>query len=308
MWSVLAAVACGSVPADPADETHDVASELVQMVVQRDGLSDAAARAHIQDVARLAKAAHAEQDSHVDPPPLLTEARERFIRRAALARVWMHDTFETAHGAQDIPGDDPIFTRALASPKHVRPRLSMLCQIVAVPAGFDDRDAMLEKAQDPQWQASTKIRIEAIADRMQRYVRPEDPQACRLMGKLMRYENKDDGVVKLSVESKAFNLDACIREDLSGTCLEPKWAAEWVQYVRPHAEPGFIKPFRTRFGYHLVFLVQVLEPASAQDPATVAATRAAILGPWRAASYDRELDALRKKWAVKVVTGSAALP
>ncbi len=278
------------------------------MVAQRDALSDAAAREHIHEVALLAEAARAEQDSRVDPPPLLTEARERFIRRGALARLWMHDAFEATHGVGDIADDDPIFTRALASPKHVRPRLSMLCQVVAVPAGFDDREAMLERAKDPQWQATAKTRIDAIADRMQRYVRPEDPQSCRLMGKLMRYEDKDDGVVKLSVESKAFDLDACVREDLSGACLEPKWAQEWVDKVRPHTEPGFIEPFRTRFGYHVVFLVQVLEPAPAEDPATIAATRAAILGPWRAASYDRELDALRKKWAVKVVTGGGALP
>ncbi len=278
------------------------------MVAQRDGVSEAAARAHIQEVALLATAARAEQDGRVDPPPLLTEARERFVRRSALARLWMHDTFEPAHEVSDIPDDDPIFTRALASPKHVRPRLSMLCQIVAVPAGFDDRDAMLEQAKDAQWQATAKARIDAIADRMQRYVRPEDPQSCRLMGKLMRYEDKDDGVVKLSVESKAFNLDACVREDLSGACLEPKWAAEWVENVRPYTEPGFIPPFATRFGSHLVFLVQVLEPASADDPETVAATRAAVLGPWRAASYDRALEALRKKWAVKVVTGGGASP
>lgn len=277
------------------------------MVAKRDGLSEAAAREHVRQVALLAKAARAEREDRVDPPPLLTEARERFIRRGALARLWMHDIFEPTHGVEDIAADDPVFTRALASPKHVRPRLSMLCQIVAVPAGADDRDAILKKAEDPRWQATTKTRIEAIADRMRRYVRPEDPHACRLMAKLMRYENKDDGVVKLSVESKAFNLDACLREDPSGACLEPRWAPEWVEYVRPHTEPGFIAPFRTRFGYHLVFLVQVLDPAPAEDPATLAATREAILGPWRAASYDQELDALRKKWAVKVVTGSGAL-
>ncbi len=308
MWGLIATTACGSNSLDPAHNTGEPASAVVKMVARRDGVSDAQARTHIEEVALLASAARAEQDSRVDPPPLLTEARERFVRRGALARLWMHDTFEPTHEVSDIPEDDPIFMRALASPKHVRPRLSMLCQIVAVPAGFDDRDAMLDKAKDAQWQATAKSRIETIAARVQRYVRPDDPQACRLMGKLMRYENKDDGVVKLSVESKAFDLDACIREDSQGVCVEPKWAAEWVENVRPHTEPGFIEPFRTRFGYHIVFLVQVLEPAPLEDPATVAAARAAVLGPWRAASYDRELDALRKKWAVKVVTGTGAPP
>lgn len=292
----------------PIDVGDDLPTSVVEMVAERDGVSAADAQAHIREVALLWAAARAEQGERVDPPPLLTEARDRFVRRGALARLWMHDRFEATHGVAEIPDDDPIYARALASPKNVRPRLSMLCQIVAVPAGFDDRDAMIEKAKDPQWQATAKTRIDAIADRMQRYVRPEDPQSCRLMGKLMRYEDKDDGVVKLSVESKAFHLDACIREDLSGNCLEAKWAAEWVANVRPHTEPGFIPPFQTRFGYHLVFLVQVLEPASADDPATIAATREAVLGPWRAASYDRALDALRKKWAVKVVTGSGDAP
>lgn len=276
------------------------------MVAQRDGLSEGAAHEHVQQTALLAAAARAEQAGPAEHPPLMTPARERFIRRGALARLWMHDTFEPTHGVAQIPEDDPIYVRALASPKHVRPRLSMVCQVVAAPAGIDDRDAMLEKAKDPAWQATAKARIGTIADRMPRYVRPEDPQSCRLMGKLMRYEDKDDGIVKLSVESKAFNLDACLREDPGGACLEPRWAPEWVEHVRPRTDPGFIQPFRTRFGYHLVFLVQVLEPAPADDPATLAATRGAILGAWRAASYDRELDALRKKWAVKVVTGSGA--
>lgn len=305
----LLVAACGSAPADPTSEpTGDALPTVVQMVSDRDGLPEAAAREHVEHVALLAQAARNERDNRVDPPPLLTGARERFIRRGALARLWMHETFEPSHGVDAIPQDDPLLERARVSPKNVRPRLSMLCQIVAVPAGLEDRDALIEKAENTQWQAAAKTRIETVADRVQRYVRPQDPQACRLMGKLMRYEDKDDGVVKLSVESRAFNLDACSREDASGACLEPQWAAEWVEKVRPHTEPGFIEPFRTRFGYHLVFLVQVLEAAPADDPATIAATLEAVLGPWRAASYDAELDALRKKWAVKVVVGGGAPP
>lgn len=273
------------------------------MVAQRDGISDAAARQHIEQVGLLSAAAQAERDRLVDPAPLVSAARERFIRRGALARLWMHDTFEPGHGVEAIAPDDPMLVRALASPKNVRPRLVMLCQVVAVPAGLEDQDALLEQAQDRQWQAAAEARINTVAERLPRYVRPEDPEACRLMATMMRYETRDDGAVKLSVETKAFDLDACARKDASGACLEPRWAPEWVEKVRPHTTPGFIEPFRTRFGYHLVFLVQVLEAVPADDPATVLATRESILGPWRAAAYDAELDALRKKWAVKVAVG-----
>lgn len=274
------------------------------MVAARDGVSEQDAAQYVDEVGLLAAQARAEHAALPDAPPLVAENRARFLERAALARQWMTQVFEPAHQAQHIPDGDPLLDRALASPKHVRPELYGLCQLVAVPSGFgEDRDGLLAKAADPQWQAAAKARMDTVAERLRRYVRADDPQSCRLFGKLMRFEDKDDGTVKLSVESKAFHLDACAKPGPGDTCEEPKWAPEWVDAVRPHTETGFIPVFRTRFGYHLVFLVEVMEAAPLDDPATVTATREAILDPWRAAALDQRLDALRKKWAVRVHTG-----
>lgn len=279
------------------------------MVARRDGVPEGEAGRYVEDVGLLVAAAKAERNAVVDPPPLVTEAREGFIRRGALARTWMHEVFEPAHGVDDIAEDDPILQRALASPLHARPELYRLCQLVAIPSGFDDDvDGLQAKAKDPEWKAVAKARIEAAGQRMARYVRPEDPQACQLMSKLSRFETQDDGVVKLRVEAKAFHLDACMRKNDAGECTELQWAQEWVDAVRPHTTPGFGPVFASRFGYHQVFLVEVLEPAPADDPATLAAAREAVLDPWRAAAFDATLEALRKKWAVTVVSGAGETP
>ncbi len=275
------------------------------MVAKRDAVSEQDAARHVENVGLLVAAANAERAALVDPPPLVTEARDRFIRRGALARLWMREVFEPGHDVDAIPDEDPILARALASPLHARPKLYRLCQLVAIPSGFDDDiDGLQEKAKDPEWKAIAKARVETAGERMSRYVRPEDPQACQLMSKMMRFESQDDGVVKLRVETKAFHLDACMRKNDAGECTERQWAQEWIDNVRPHTTPGFGPVFESRFGYHQVFLVEVLEPAPVDDPATVSAAREAILDPWRAAAFDKELDALRKKRAVQVVTNT----
>ncbi len=275
------------------------------MVAARDGLTEHEAARHVLDVELLATAARAEQSALPDPPALLSDARARFLRRAALARTWLHDVFEPEHEPADIAPEDPMLAAALASPKHVRPRLHVVCQLIAVPSGFaDDRDGMLARADDAQWQALAKARIEPVATRLSRIVEPDDPDACGLMSKLLRFETIDDGTVRLDVESKVFDLDACSKRRPDGTCEEPRWAREWIQEVRPRADTGFIPLFRTRFGYHLVFLADVLPAVPRDDPATLAAVREAILVPWRAAALDTELAALRKRWAVKVVSGA----
>lgn len=277
------------------------------MVATRDRITPEAAAAYVEETALLAARARSERDALPDPPPLVAPDRRAFLERGALARLWMQESFEPAHQAEDISANDPLLTRALASAKHVRPELYMLCQLVAVPSGFDDdREGLFAKAKDPDWQATARARIDTVSARMKRYVRVEDPQACQLMAKLLRFETRDDGQVTLSVESKAFDLDACAETASDGSCAQPQWAPEWVDAVRPHHEPGFLPTFETRFGYHVVFLVDVLEAASADDPDVQAAVREAILDPWRATALDAELDALRKRWAVRVVTGDGA--
>ena len=131
---MLAVVGCGG-EAAPSGVNADV---VVAMVAERDGLPEEDAARRVRDVHLLADAARAERNTVVDPPPLVTESRSRFLRRGALARLWMTEVFEPSHEADAIPDDDPLYLRALASPLHVRPQLYRLCQVVAVPSGFED--------------------------------------------------------------------------------------------------------------------------------------------------------------------------
>lgn len=278
---------------------------MVRSVAQRDGISEEEATQHVRDVELLADAARAERDAMADPPPLVSEAREAFLRRGALARAWMDEVFEPEHGVEAIDDDDPILQKALASPVHARPELYRLCQLVAVPSGFDeDTEGLLAAAAAPKWKAAARARVQPVAQRLRRYVRPDDAHACRLMSKLMRYEDRDDGEVSLRVETKAFHLDACAQRSEDGSCAQPRWATEWIEQVRPRTEPGFGPLFESRFGLHLVFVVEVLPPAPRDDPATIAATREAILDSWRAAAFDDELEALRQRRAVRVAQGT----
>ncbi len=279
------------------------------MVAARDGLELDEATQYVADVDRLVAAAEAEQAKLADPPPLVTAARDRFLRRAALGRTWLHDVFEPEHTAADIALDHPVMEKAMRSPTNIRPKLYMLCQLVAVPSGFeDDRDGMFAKAAESAWKATAKARIEPVEARLRRYIRPEDPQSCRLMGKMLRFVDKDADGVKLRVESKAWDLDACAKRDADGSCAEPQWAPEWVENIDGHTEPGFLPLFETRFGYHLVFLIEVLDAAPKDDPATMQATREAALDAWRAAEFDATLDRLRKKRAVKLANPGGSAP
>lgn len=271
------------------------------MVALRDDVSEEQARQYVDDVALLAADARRAHAQQADPPPLLTPARERFVRRGALARAWMHDVFEPQHRPQDIPRNDQMLEKALVSAQYVRPTLHRICQLVAVPSGFDDdHEGLLAKAADPQWQERATARFEPVATRLQRNVEDDDPHACDLIRSLMAFETREAEGVTLRIESTAFDLDACARVADDGTCTEKRWAPEWVEKIRERDEPGFMPPFRTRFGWHLAFLVEKMPAASGDSPKDLQRIRQAIHEPWRIEAFRQLLDTLTQKYAVQV--------
>ncbi len=280
------------------DEVLD--ATVVRMVAERDGLTDAQARERVADTLRLVAAARDEAARQgADPAELVSETRRAHLLRAARARLWLQTEFEPKHRASDIPRDTPALLQARASPHHVRPRLHRICQLLAVLDG-DDREENLARAQDPAWRARARPVFERAVARAQRYVPDDDPQACDLLGKLLSFDASHVDDVRLRIETGAFDLDACAREDPDGTCVEPRWDRDWTEAVGKASGPGFLPPFTTQFGFHLVYVVEILEPRDADDPEVEATIVDAVLPAWRRERLAEILATLRQKRSVRV--------
>lgn len=289
----------------------------MKMVAQRDGLDDAQAQRYVEQTLRWAADAEREAEAvGAEPRPLLTKARREHLERSAAARVWLDDVFEPTHRNENIPQSDPAFMGAAQSNRFNHPRIHMVCQLVAAPSGeFDEgpagREALLKVAADEAWQARAKARFDPVAARLQLYLDPKDPQGCTLMQKLMRFEQSNaDGVV-LRIESGGFDLDACAearKED--GSCASPTWVPEWTREVAKASGPKVLPPFSSRFGFHLVMVLDVREANDPSDPEVASRIRDEIGPKWRYDAFNATLATFREKRTVRIATDleSAASP
>ena len=281
------------------DEVLD--GSVVDLVAARDGLDDATAREHVADTLRLVAAARDEASRRgTEATAELDEDRRAVLRRGALARLWLRETFEPSHRAEDIPDDDPMLVRGLADGRLVHPEVHRLCQLVAVPDGDLDPEPARARAADPKWRAQARARFDPAAERVRRYVRPDDPHACDEMARLLQFETVHADDVELRVESAAFVLDACGKQAPDGSCLERAWAPEWVEQVEAVRAPGFTTAFWTRFGRHLVFVLEVLPSHPADDPATATWVRSRIHDAWARAAFEQTMERLRGEHSVRI--------
>ena len=274
-----------------------VHASVVQMVAERDGLSSQQARRRVDDTLRLAAAAQAETTG-----AKLSDTRQAHLRRAAAARLWLKEDFEPRHRVQDIQASDPAFKQAMASQRNVHPKLHAVCQLVVAPTAGEDEgvDIVLERAKDPAWRARARPMFDAATERLQRYVKPGDPDACALMVRLLRFETQERDGVSLRIEQGGFDLDACAKEADDGSCAQPQWVPEWTEQVRKGEAAQFLPGFETRFGYHLVYVRDILPNRPADDPETAQAVREAIHPAWQRDSFARYIDAARERKAVRM--------
>jgi hypothetical protein len=279
-------------------------ASVVQWIADRDGLTFEDARAKVADTLRLVAAARS------DAIELSPERRE-YLRRGALARLWLHTRYEPEHGPEDIPGDDPLLERARADHRHVHPKLHRICQLLAVPAGEHEAEEARTIAESEGWRARALRRFEPAAERMRAYVQTRDPQACEEMTGLLRFEQREADDVVLRVESAAFVLDACAQTDEAGQCRVPRWVPEWVEQVEQAEQvgtPGFLPPFWTRFGRHLVFVLDVMPARELDDPQTEAYLREVTHPAWSRNAFDEEVERLHAKHTVRRADPRARTP
>jgi hypothetical protein len=285
-----------------------VDAAVVRMVAERDGVDEAQARARVADTLRAVAAAREAAAVQADEAPLVEPAREEHLRRAALARVWLEDGFEPDHEPQDIPDDAPLLQQAKATARYIHPRLHLLCQLVALPSGPGTTEEIFAAAALPAWKDAARARFDPVAQRMQRYVRADDRDACGLMQKLMQFEEHDADGVTLRVEAQAFDLDACAETAADGSCREPKFVPEWVEQVRVAEPPGFLPAFSTRFGWHLVFVQEILPERTLDDPQTMSWLRGEVHRQWQHEAFQEYIDRLRELRAVRIAPAAESPP
>jgi hypothetical protein len=143
---------------------------------------------------------------------------------------------------------------------------------------------------------------------MRRYVQPTDPQACALMQKLMRFEEKDADGVTVRVEAQAMDLNACATRADDGSCAEPRWLPDWVEHVRKIQAPGFGEAFYTRFGWHLVYVMQIRPDRAVDNPQTQAWLREQVHLQWQREAFADYIARLSERRAVRIANASEQTP
>jgi hypothetical protein len=277
---------------------------VVEHVAARDGVDADEARRRVADVHRLVARAKAEQEGIDDPADLVPPHRVRHLERTARARLWLETDFEPRHRPEDIPDDDAKLVQARASRLHIHPVVHMVCQLIAMPPDdldHDDREAM---ARDPKWRAHAEALLDPVAQRLRLHLPPDEDEPCKQIQGWMRFEAGDDRV-RFRVESGGFDLEACAERADDGSCAAPAFSPRWTEPVS-HAEGrGFLPPFFTEFGLHLVYVIEIRPARSLDDPDTDAYLRAQVHPDWQRLAFARYVQRLHEKHAVRIAPSSA---
>lgn len=317
----LGGVGCAPDPLavpSPVTRVADVVldASVVEHVAQRDELEPGAAQAAAIDVLRLAAAAEQARAERAaeDAPPLVAPARREQIVRASRARLWLDEGFAKTRTTADMPEDDPMLARELASPRNTHPELHRACQVVVIP-NVTSRDEAALVTQDPAWRARAQALIAPVAARIERYVPAGDQDACTLMGSvfpLVKPKAEAEGgptpqpdLVLRFEGANMFDLTACAQKADDGSCAVKALDTDWTDRVATMEPATYSGVFATGWGLHAVYLEQV-EPASeATDPAVRARIKEQLHAPWLAEQLATYVEGLQRKRAVRIAAPSA---
>jgi hypothetical protein len=284
------------------DET--LYGSVVEHVAARDGVDLEEARQRVADVLRLVAAARARQDGVDDPIDLVSPHRVRHLERAARARLWLETDFEARHRPSDIPADDPRLQAMRTSPKFIHPVVHMVCQLIAMPPVDLERSDAEALAEDPAWRKRAQAVFEPVADRMRRHLPEGDADLCKLMQQWVHLEKPGDDV-RFRVESGGFDLEACAQVGENGECKTPAFSPRWTEPVSRAQGAGFLPPFFTEFGLHLVYVIDILPARSLDDPDTDTFLRETAHAGWQQEAFATYVQRLREKRTVRLAPPSA---
>lgn len=293
-------VAAGRPLAGVGDEVLD--ASVVEQVALRDGITVQEARQHVADTLRIVAAARAEQGDAAEPTALLAPHRRAHLLRAARARLWLESEFEPTHRPDDIPADHPLLVKARNSRKHIHPRIHLVCQVIAMPGEDLEPGARSARTADPTWREQAQARLAPLADRLRRSLPADDPDPCELITRWVHLEPRELDDVRFRVESGGFDLKACAEPADGGGCKTPQFVPAWTGPVSQAEAPGFLEPFFTEFGLHLVHVVDILPARSLDDPGTDAYLREQVHPRWQREAFETTVHRLREKRAVRMTS------
>lgn len=280
------------------------------MLMARDGLDEQQAEARALWTLRLVAARRAELAAREQPPTHpddLDPTRREQLERAALVRVWLDDSFEPTHEAQDIP--QRVIEQNLADPSLSRrlfhPELYFVCQALLVPAAKSQGrhvEPPSEGEAAQQWRTAAEQAFAPFVERVMS-IAPDllATDDCSLLGRLV-------GVSERSFESQAGAVTIRFEQFAFAPSEAETFDPGWVAEVTAGSSKRIIGPFATRFGLHLV-VVGKIEPARLADgslpPAELQAAREQVLRSeieqaWRTDQLQQKLAEIRDRRVVRL--------
>jgi len=317
LTALLPALACGGADTSRAGQDAiavvagvPLAAVQVKEVEAREGIGEEAALASALDTLRLAAARREELGEAAELDPV----RDANLRASALVRAYLRDVFEPEHGPAKM--SDKFLAQNIVPPqraaRHFHPRLHALCQVIVIPKQSKEKDAkpVLAPKDDEQWWTDAHGLLDPIVHRMRQW-EPDfaGEKQCSLVftaASLGRMES-EDGELLIKTEGGMFEVD---RKDL--------WSDVWVDALLAAKPKSFVGPFRTEFGIHFVYVLDIMQdtlvvPHNSEEdvriPAESEAFREIGLDEWRAVeAFPNHIRDLRERHLVRLSEAGPGAP
>lgn len=268
-------------------------SRVVAQIAQEHSLSQKQALALAADTLRL-YFAYQERAS----APALSPDLKHFLETQRAVRIWLQERFEPAHTAETVPKGmiETALAKSKGQAEPFRPRLHGICQVIVKP--------------DPESSEQDARTISGFETKARKTLAPLYAAVQSAVSDLKKIDNCTlfESMVAVMSDKVPAGLHVN-RETMILDLSQPQWDADFVAKVQPLKGPGFVAPFMTRFGLHLVYVARLFPahlPAQADgsvSPSTkkkrVAFLRKKLVLPWRKKALATLLEDLRKNVPIR---------
>ncbi len=286
---LLCAGACGG--GDAADEyplslENGPPAELLD-ALEAEGLDDDAAMARFEQVMLLSDAYRTRQKN-----PALRQRDDAdgraFRARATLARLWLTEVFERDHGSESLPAE--AYSAELRRIQFGR--VSKLCQVILMPKGLEG-DALTERTQSAEFREVVRGPANDLTALLRTFVTDNSrTKPCEIFQRVVhtyagpRNQNIPEGIT-IKLESAAMD-----------TCNEELWVKPWVDAVCPVEEFSTLDPVWTKYGAHVVTVLDVLPASTLSAEEQDSLAREQATPAWRTKRLAAELERLAQRFDV----------